>query len=355
MPGGFRRRRARDEQRVRVDGNGLRRAVVGEAGLEDEELARRHARLDEHAQALERQRRAGFSTPPGAKTDLRRAVQLADEVKGSVTDVVVLASGDLGLGIRALAAALTPRAARAAEGDTAAARLHVADRLDPEAFGALLAELDLAKTLFNVVDATGEALATMGHFLIVREQLLRELGAVEYQQRVVVTTRTAEGALRQIVNDEGFRSLALPDDADEAAALLAPGALFPLACVGIDVRALLAGGAAMLDRCAAHDDSLHPAHLVAVARDLAAPLGLRVAQPAADALDLLAAWIERRVAGDLADRSARGPPRCVVHRDRAAGARPRDPEGLPGSRRGGVPRRARARRDRGRTSASATS
>ena len=62
MPGGFRRRRARDEQRVRVDGNGLRRAVVGEAGIEDEELARRHARLDEHAQALERQRRAGFST-----------------------------------------------------------------------------------------------------------------------------------------------------------------------------------------------------------------------------------------------------------------------------------------------------
>ena len=47
----------------------------------------------------------------------------------------------------------------------------------------------------------------MAQFLIVRDRLLREFGAVDYKDHVVVTTEAQRGSLRQIVNDEGFRSL----------------------------------------------------------------------------------------------------------------------------------------------------
>ena len=45
----------------------------------------------------------------------------------------------------------------------------------------------------------------MAQFLIVRDHLLRELGAVDYKRHLLVTTDASEGALRQIVHDEGFR------------------------------------------------------------------------------------------------------------------------------------------------------
>ncbi len=318
MPGGFRRKRARGERRVRVDGNGLRSTLCGDAGLADDEIGTRLARLDERASVLERQKRAGFAGLPGAKGEARRALQLADEVRKSVTDLVVIGSGDLALGIRAVATALAPQPGP--EHDADAPRLHVVDRLDPSGFAALLATLDLGKTLFNVVAGSDDALATLGHFLIVRERLLQELGAVAYRQHVVVTTRAGESALRQIVHDEGFRSLALPDDVDDAAALLSPAALFPLACSGVDVGELSAAAVAMLERCRAAA-GVRPAHLVALALEHAAPAGIRVPAPAAPALRPLAVWIERRLGVPVAaTTAARRPCRiaCMIDTERPA-------------------------------------
>jgi len=303
MPGGFRRKRARDEQRVRVDGNGLRREVVGEQGLGDDELTALTERLDEQAAQLERQRRLGFAELPGGKTELRKTVQLAEQVAKTVTDVVVLGSGDLAHGLAAIGAALTVSPPFGAATGGSSPRLHVLDELDPERFTALLAALDLEHTVFNVVSATGEALAAMSHFMIVREHLLRDLGAVAYQQHVIVTTSAGDGALRQIVNDEGFRALALPDDVDESAALLSAAALFPLACVGVDVGAVLAGAEAMLERCRTADAGPRPAHLLAMALRLT-PGGVQVVPPLRATLARLAGWIERRTRADTAG----GPP-----------------------------------------------
>jgi glucose-6-phosphate isomerase len=302
MPGGFRRKRARDEQRVRVDGNGLRREVVGEQGLADDELAGLTERLDEQGAQLERQRRVGFAELPGSTADRRKAAQLAEEVAKTVTDVVVLGSGDLADGLAAIGTALTVSSPIGAPTEGNAPRLHVLDRLDPDRFTALLATLDLERTVFNVVSATGDALAAMSHFMIARDHLLRDLGAVAYQQHVVVTTRAGDGALRQIVNDEGFRALVLPDAVDESAAVLSAAALFPLACVGVDVGALLAGADAMLERCRTADGP-RPAHLLALALRLA-PTGVQVVPPGPVTLARLAAWIGRRTRADTAD----GPP-----------------------------------------------
>jgi len=291
MPGGFRRKRAREEQRVRVDGNGLMRGVVGEAGLGADDLATLGARIAEGAALLERHHRAAFTVLPPAKGNLKRAVQLADQVRGSFDDLVVLANGDLALGIRAVASALAPHAAEPAKPPRP--RLHMADPLDPDAFAALLASLDSRRTLFNVIGARGDALPTIARFVIVRERLLRELGALAYQQHVVITTAASDGPLRQIVNDEGFRDLTLPSDVDEDAMLLTGAALFPLVSTGIDGEALAAGAADMAERCRASAESLSPAQLLAAGLLAAGGADPRVITTPA-ALRDLATWIARR-------------------------------------------------------------
>lgn len=309
MPGGFRRKRARDEQRVRVDGNGLMRAMVGTAGLGDDELAEVGHELDARAETFERQRRIGFGAPPIRKTDLRNTLQLAEQIRGAFTDVVVLGSGSLALAIRALADALAPEPAP--ETASPAVRLHVIDGLDADGFAALLARLDLPRTLFAVMAGPDDGLATMSHFLIVRDRLLREVGAVVYQRHVVIATDPNEGPLRQIVNDEGFCDLPLLRGVEDAFTPLTAAALFPLACVGHDVTAIVAGAADMAERCRPAGAGWNPARLLATALRRGSTLGVRVVAPSARTRTF-ATWIERRCAGLGADPSATQPPLTLV-------------------------------------------
>mgnify|MGYP003693542557 CR=1 FL=1 len=115
-----------------------------------------------------------------------------------VDTLVVLGIGGSALGSRAILEALGGRHRGASWWRTTSIR---------GASGALLDSLDLTRTAFNVVSKSGETAATMAQFLIVRDRLLRALGAIDYKPRVIITTDAERGSLRQIVNDEGFRDL----------------------------------------------------------------------------------------------------------------------------------------------------
>src|SRR5207249_11715492 len=135
-----------------------------------------------------------FTALPHEGEPVRRVLEVAAAVQGQFDALVVLGIGGSALGIRALAGAL------ATEGS--ALRIVVADSIDPETFGPLLAGLDLRRTLFNVVSKSGETAETMAQFMIVRDRLMHQLGAVDYKRHLVVTTDARHGSLRQIVNDE---------------------------------------------------------------------------------------------------------------------------------------------------------
>src|SRR5439155_12804558 len=154
--------------------------------------------------------------------------------------LVVLGIGGSALGARALISALAEEAL--------GLRVVVADSIDPESFGALLGRLDVKRTLFNVVSKSGETAETMAQFLIVRDRLLRELGAVDYKPHLILTTDAKSGALRQIVNDEGFRDLPIPAGVGGRFSVLTLVGLFPAAAAGVDVEELLAGAAHMDER-----------------------------------------------------------------------------------------------------------
>ena len=83
----------------------------------------------------------------------------------------------------------------------------------------------------------------MAQFLIVRDLLLRQFGAVDYTKRVVVTTDAESGALRQVIHDEGFRDLAVPAGVGGRFSVLTAVGLFPAAVAGLKVDELLAGAA----------------------------------------------------------------------------------------------------------------
>jgi glucose-6-phosphate isomerase len=250
----YRRRAAREAMSVRLDVNGMMADAIGQAGVGTDEVDGLATRAAGAAHALHAQRAAGelpFYDLPYQKDALATTKALAAEVRAECDTLVVLGSGGAASGIKTLLGALEPTR-----------RVVVADTIDPRTFGTVLDGLDLVRTAFNVISKSGETAETMAQFLIIRDLLLRQLGAVDYARHVVITTDADAGALRQIVHDEGFRSLDVPPGVGGRFSVLAAVGLFPAAFAGLRIDDLLAGAAWMDSRCQESRLWQNPAHLL---------------------------------------------------------------------------------------------
>jgi glucose-6-phosphate isomerase len=300
---GFRRRRWREGMAVRVDLSGLVAAADGVDGLAPGELGALAPMLTE-ARALLAARRAAAGPLAPRREVLASVLDDAAAARTDFDTLVVLGTGTLARAIEAVAAALP-----GAPG--AGLRLVAANSIDPRSVHALLARVDPRRTLFDVVSRSGETAETLAQFLIVRDRLLRDLGALDYKRHLLVTTDAERGPLRQIVNDEGFRSLPAAPGLPAGRALLSPAGLFPLAAAGIDVEELLAGAAFMEARGQAAESPLGDPPLVlagALARLAGGRARLTVElRPFSDRLAAAATWF-RHLWGELGDGEGAGLP-----------------------------------------------
>jgi len=224
----YRRRAVRERMTVRLDVNGMMSEALGDRGLTREEVEAIAPRGAECVRSLQRRLEAGqflFYERSGGSGPLKEISRLAAEVREQADAFVVLAMGSTAPGIKTLLGAL-------ADGKMPA---YVIDNVDPARFGESLAQLDLTRTVFNVISRSGDTADTIAQFLIVRDRLLRLLGAVDYKQHVVVTTDGEGGGLRQIVNDEGFRDVVVPPGVVGRFSLLSSVGLFPAAVAGVAI------------------------------------------------------------------------------------------------------------------------
>lgn len=251
----YRRRAAREAMSVRLDVNGMMAEAIGQQGMSREELEVLAPRAVEVARVLSARRAAGelpFYDLPQQREDLQAIKNSAAGVRPDLDTLVVLGIGGSALGTRSLIEAL----------GSPSPRVLVVDNIDPFTIGSLLDGLDLSRTVFNVVSKSGETSETIAQFLVVREQLLRVLGAVDYKQRVVITTDAESGLLRQIVNDEGFSDLVVPAGVGGRFSVLTAVSLFPATVAGVRVDDLIAGAAWMDTRTQPVELWQNPAHLL---------------------------------------------------------------------------------------------
>ena len=86
------------------------------------------------------------------------------------------------------------------------------DNIDPDTMNGLLDVLDLKKTLVNVITKSGSTAETMAQFMVVKDRIEQVLGEDEYRKNVVATTDKQTGVLRQIAEQEGYKTFVVPDD-----------------------------------------------------------------------------------------------------------------------------------------------
>ena len=171
-------------------------------------------------------------------------------------------------------------------------RLYVEDNIDPERMAALLDIVDVHKSCFRVITKSGATAQTMSQYLIVSELLKREVGE-GWQRQIIAVTDHAKGNLIKIAKEEGFDTFYIPDGVGGRFSEMCPVGLVPAAVCGIDIRAMLAGAAAMDERCKTDDVWKNPALLEAVLQYIAMvdmDLNVQVVMPYADSLKYIADW-----------------------------------------------------------------
>jgi glucose-6-phosphate isomerase len=311
----FRRRAVRERMTVRLDSSGMLRETLEDGGLARADVDALAERAAECVRAVAERRKSGqmpvfeLVQQPEA---LGRITGLAREVRDEIDTLVVLGVGGSALGSRAILSAL----------GAGSPRVVVADNIDPWSLGALLDDLDLTRTAFNVVSKSGETASTIAQFLIVRDRLLRALGAIDYKARVIITTDAERGSLRQIVNDEGFRDLAQPSGVGSRFSVLTAAGLFPAAVGGVRVEDVLAGAAWMDQRTRSTVVWENPALLLAALLHLAETREQThtvVLMPYSDRLRDLARWFAQLWAESLGKAvDLDGRPRAVGTTPQAA-------------------------------------
>ncbi len=285
--------------------NMLAGQVGAKDGITDKQIKRMEPRAAEAHWSVCERRGAGklpfMDLPYGkyAGPILRYAAEAAKQFD----NFVVLGIGGSALGAIALQTALnSPFYNLMDKKERNRPRFFVEDNVDPERIGDMLELIDPRKTLFNVITKSGSTAETMSAFMIARDLLAKKLGAKAVRRNIVVTTDAKQGILRKIADKEGFTSFEVTDGVGGRFSVLTPVGLLPAAMVGIDIKGLLAGAAAMDKRCASGVMSLNPALMGAALQYLADTekgKTIQVMMPYANALRDIADWFRQLWAESL--------------------------------------------------------
>lgn len=242
--------------------------------------------------------------------DLPDNTALADEIAEFARDAcdryddfILIGIGGSSLGAIATIMALThPYRNLLSAGERGGPRFFVLDNPDPEKVSATLAMVDLSRTLVNVVSKSGQTAETAANFLVVRDAMYAALGAEQARKQIVATTDPETGLLRQMADQEGYRTFPVPPGVDGRQTVLSAVGLIPAALAGVDIHALLAGAAAMRDRASSPEVRENPAYLLAalsVLSDQKHGKSMLVTMPYADSLFGIADWFRQLWAESL--------------------------------------------------------
>ncbi|MBX3388939.1 MAG: glucose-6-phosphate isomerase [Phycisphaeraceae bacterium] len=296
----------------RVGEHGLDPAHLAPGGEQAEAIAAHTRRLaSTRGKGMEHWRELPFE--PARSQHVLAVKSLAERCRSKFGTLMVLGIGGSALGNIALHTALTPPTYNLLEAaKRSGPRLFVVDNVDPSHFGDILEFCrsqpgGLQRTLFNVISKSGETAETAAQFMVVREALRQALGT-NYAPNIVAITDPAVGTMRQICENEGYQTLAVPDGVGGRFSVLSPVGLFSAAMCGIDIDSLLTGAADM-DKCCSRDDlSTNPAAMLAT---LLVELGHtkgkinHVLMPYSNALYSFADWFRQLWAESLGKRVSR--------------------------------------------------
>ena len=168
--------------------------------------------------------------------------EFASMVENRFDNVLIIGLGGSALGGKAVCEALLPPYWNylSKEQRKNYPRIFFLDNIDPDQMNALLQILDLKKTLVNVVTKSGSTAEVMAQYMVLKDLMEKELGD-DYRKNVIATTDKNVGILKQLSDQEGYKTFFIPDDVEGRFSVFSAVGLLPFALVGIDIEEITQG------------------------------------------------------------------------------------------------------------------
>lgn len=188
----------------------------------------------------------GFPGLPLNKTLIQEIEAAAKKLEGSYDTVCVIGIGGSALGCWALDCAIRgPHPVQGAH-SVKKPRLVILDNVDPDFINQALESMSPKKTLVVVIAKSGSTAETMSGFLIVREWLMDGIGK-KAASRIIAVTSEARGDLKVLATREGYTTFHIPENVGGRFSVLSAVGLVPAALIGVNIKKLCRGAAAMTE------------------------------------------------------------------------------------------------------------
>jgi glucose-6-phosphate isomerase len=232
--------------RILFDETNLLAEVVGrDNGISRSEAERARPKALKALKAFRKRsedKTIGFPHLPFHSDVIKSVNDFAASVRGSYDTVCVVGIGGSGLGPWALDCGIRgPHPVQEAF-STERPRLVILDNVDPSFTKQAIASMRPEKTIVVVITKSGNTAETLATFLIVREWL-------NDPKRIVAITTEGSGDLFKLAEKEGYRLFFIDKNVGGRFSVLTPVGLVPAALIGIDIKKLCRGAAAMTHIC----------------------------------------------------------------------------------------------------------
>lgn len=182
------------------------------------------------------------------RAEFARIQEAAAKIQGNSEALVVIGIGGSYLGARGVIECLRSPNYNLKKKDTPNIYF-VGNGLSSDAMAEVLDLIDGKNFSVNVISKSGTTTEPSVAFRFFREKLVEKYGREGARERIFATTDARHGALKSLADTEGWETFVVPDDIGGRYSVLSAVGLLPIAACGVDINALMAGAARMMDVC----------------------------------------------------------------------------------------------------------
>ena len=164
-------------------------------------------------------------------------LNISNEIKMLADVLVVVGIGGSFLGARAIQGALTPYFGVHQNGIQV---IYIGHNMSGKYIKQLLESLEGKEVYVNVISKSGTTMESALGFRVLRKFMEKRYGE-QAKNRIIVTTDSEKGLLKQIAERAGYRQFTIPTNVGGRYSVLTPVGLLPVAVAGIDIEQLLDG------------------------------------------------------------------------------------------------------------------
>ncbi|MBE6530280.1 MAG: glucose-6-phosphate isomerase [Ruminococcaceae bacterium] len=201
------------------------------------------------------------------KEEFARIENAAEKIKKTCQVLVVIGIGGSYLGARAVIEFLRSPNYNLLKKDTP--NIYFAgNSISADSLNDLLALCEGKDICVNVISKSGTTTEPAVAFRVFRNLLEKKYGKEGARERIFVTTDRARGTLKQFSTEAGYETFVVPDDVGGRFSVLTAVGLLPIAVAGIDIKKLMEGAAAAMEKYTSPELDKNDCYLYAAIRNI---------------------------------------------------------------------------------------